>query len=382
MTYDWIIIGGGITGFPLAYELVKAGLKVLLLEKTPLTPNATYCSYGGLAYWSGTTPITAKLCEEGITLHRQLSQELEAKTGYREIGLLLTLFADSNQEQLRDHYQQFSIQPQWFDRQETLQREPILNQGIVESSFYFPHGQVNPIAILSAYQNAFLRLGGVLHYEPVIHLEYQSVTTLQNHYHSNHIAVCAGGWSRDLLKTIYPKLPLYFSHEQSIQTQPSSLKMTHQVMPANLQRIVVEQKVTHPLKDELWQKNCEIYPPVIDAGGVQFQDGHFCLGQTSYFHSNAYYQFNPVFSENQMRESLRKLSPDLATIPGQWHHCITAFTHNSLPFIGEVIKGVFVFSGFTATFLLAPPLARHFVQWIAGNDDIIPQLAFSYEKTD
>jgi glycine/D-amino acid oxidase-like deaminating enzyme len=38
-TYDWIVVGAGITGAALAYELAKQGLQVLLLEKekNPIT---------------------------------------------------------------------------------------------------------------------------------------------------------------------------------------------------------------------------------------------------------------------------------------------------------------------------------------------------------
>ena len=40
-TYDWIIIGGGITGAALAYELTKIGFSVLLLEQYEISQNAT-----------------------------------------------------------------------------------------------------------------------------------------------------------------------------------------------------------------------------------------------------------------------------------------------------------------------------------------------------
>jgi glycine/D-amino acid oxidase-like deaminating enzyme len=65
-TYDWTVVGGGITGAALAYELVKTGFSVLLLEKDPVAQNATRYSYGGLAYWSGSTELTRQLCQEAI----------------------------------------------------------------------------------------------------------------------------------------------------------------------------------------------------------------------------------------------------------------------------------------------------------------------------
>jgi glycine/D-amino acid oxidase-like deaminating enzyme len=48
-TYDWIVIGGGITGAALAYELTKKNFSVLLLEQNAIANNATRYSYGGLA---------------------------------------------------------------------------------------------------------------------------------------------------------------------------------------------------------------------------------------------------------------------------------------------------------------------------------------------
>jgi len=48
-SYDWIVVGGGITGASLGYELAKKGFAVLLLERDPTLQNATRFSYGGLA---------------------------------------------------------------------------------------------------------------------------------------------------------------------------------------------------------------------------------------------------------------------------------------------------------------------------------------------
>ena len=90
-TYDWIVVGGGMTGAALAYELAKTGFVVLLLEQHRTPQNATCYSYGGLAYWSGTTPLTRQLFEEAIARHRVLSQELDADTEFRELDLLLTI---------------------------------------------------------------------------------------------------------------------------------------------------------------------------------------------------------------------------------------------------------------------------------------------------
>ena len=60
-TYDWIVIGGGITGAALSYELAKQKFSVLLLEQHPSLQGATRFGYGGIAFWSGTTALTRRL---------------------------------------------------------------------------------------------------------------------------------------------------------------------------------------------------------------------------------------------------------------------------------------------------------------------------------
>lgn len=49
-TYDWIVVGAGITGAALSYELAKKGFSVLLLEQNKAIANATRFSYGGIFY--------------------------------------------------------------------------------------------------------------------------------------------------------------------------------------------------------------------------------------------------------------------------------------------------------------------------------------------
>lgn len=87
--YDWIVVGGGITGAALSYELARQGGSVLLVEKEALPSSATRYSYGGLAHWAGKTPLLKALGEEGIQRYRTLSEELEADLQFRELDLLM-----------------------------------------------------------------------------------------------------------------------------------------------------------------------------------------------------------------------------------------------------------------------------------------------------
>jgi glycine/D-amino acid oxidase-like deaminating enzyme len=127
-TYDWIVVGGGITGAALAYELVKTGFSVLLLEQHATPENATRYSYGGLAYWSGTAPLTRQLCQEAIARYQILSQELDADIQLRELDLLLTIAADCEPEIAAAAYAHCAVPPHLLSVSEACELEPLLNR--------------------------------------------------------------------------------------------------------------------------------------------------------------------------------------------------------------------------------------------------------------
>ncbi len=159
-TYDWIVVGGGITGAALAYELAKTGFSVLLLEQYSRLQNATRYSYGGLAYWSGSTPLTRLLCKEAIARYHILSQELDADIQFRELDLLLTISAHNDPETTAVLYNQFAIPPRLLSIQEACELEPQLNREAISGALTVKHGHIHPEKTAQAYIQAFERAGG------------------------------------------------------------------------------------------------------------------------------------------------------------------------------------------------------------------------------
>ncbi|MCG8362446.1 MAG: FAD-dependent oxidoreductase, partial [Pseudanabaenales cyanobacterium] len=82
-------------------------------------------------------------------------------------------------------------------------------------------------------------------------------------------------------------------------------------------------------------------------------------------------QVDAAQSEADMRAANCALIPILAGIPGNWSHCLVAFTRDSLPLVGPLsgVEGVHIFSGFTSPFVLLPPIAVRFARWLNGKPD-------------
>jgi glycine/D-amino acid oxidase-like deaminating enzyme len=369
-TYDWIVIGGGITGAALAYELVKTGFSVLLLEKDAIPQNATRYSYGGLAYWSGTTPLTRQLCQEAIARYQILPQELDADIELRELDLLLTIGSDSDPQATAALYAQCAVPPRLLSVPEACELEPLLKPEAIAGALTVKHGHIHPEKTAQAYIQAFIRAGGELQIVEVAHIFAGGVNTTQQTYHSANVVVCAGGLSRQLLKAAGISIKLYFTHAEIIATPPVSLRLNTLVMPANLQRFKLESASTQV--DEFWNEpHYQALPPILDAGAIQFLDGSLRLGQISRVFTDPYAQFNSEESEYWLRQSITQVLPSLGNLPGTGHHCLVAFSSNSLPLIGSLpgFSGIYIFSGFSNPLVFVPPLAERFAQFLASQKD-------------
>ncbi|MDZ8226306.1 FAD-binding oxidoreductase [Nostoc sp. ChiVER01] len=371
-TYDWIVVGGGITGAALSYELAKKSFAVLLLEQDVTPQNATRYSYGGLAYWSGTTPLTRQLCEEAIARYHILSQELDADIQFRELDLLLTISAHSDSEATAASYNHFAIPPRLLSVQEACELEPLLNREAISGALTVKHGHIHPEKTAQAYMQAFERAGGEMQITQVLQILQDGVKTTTGTFHSANVVICAGGLSRQLLKSAGIPVKLYFTHAEIIKTPPVDVQLRTLVMPANLQRFQLEAQSSQV--DELWnQPGNEPVPPILDAGAIQFQDGSFRIGQISRVLTDPQAQVNSDVSEKWLRKGAGQILPALEHLPGTWHHCLVAFSSNQLPLIGAIpeLEGVHVFSGFSNPLVLIPPLAKRFANFATGQEDEI-----------
>ncbi|MBF2080565.1 MAG: FAD-binding oxidoreductase [Synechococcales cyanobacterium T60_A2020_003] len=383
-SYDWIVVGNGFAGAALSYELVRLGFSVLVLEQDAIAHNATRFSYGGIPYWSATTPDLQTLFTEGIDRHRQLSDELEKSTEFREVDLLLTVSPEDDSEAIATQYAHMSIPPTRIRVDEALDIEPLLNPASIIAAFTVRHGHVNPMAMLYAYNQAFLRLGGTLRNEQVMGLtrmgdRMTGVQTPNQTYSAGCVAVCAGGLTRSLLKQVEISVPCYYSKAEVIEAPPVDLQLQTLVMPARIQRFGAEKVAGATNTASLWDEpGHELAPPVLDPGIVQFPDRHLCIGQLSRMLTDPNAVVNAAHSEEQLRTAISAYIPALKDIPGQWHSCIVAFSSDQKPLIGSIAnwESLFLFSGFSSPFAMLPPLARRFAQAQAGTPDaLLPQFS-------
>ena len=390
-SYDWIVVGGGITGAALSYELAKKGFAVLLLEKYSTLKGATRYSYASLPYWSGTTDLTNQLFQEAKERHYYLSEELETDTQFRELDLLLTIAREDDPEKIATNFSQYNIVPRLISVEEACEMEPLLNKEAIAGAFTVRHGHVSPEAITLGYSQAFTRLGGQIEIAEVTGLvktgnsthsypeRITGVYTTGKTYHAANIVICAGGISRHFLKSAGISTRVYFTHAEMLETPPVELQLNTTVLTAVQKRLNCETATSTVELEQKWDEpGHEFVPFSLDVGAIQFQNSTIRIGQISRVLTDPYAKIDPVKSEATMRVEIGKVLPALENLPATWHHCLVAYSADDLPLIGAIpnIEGIHIFSGFTSPFALVPPLAQRFANYVAGeNDEIIQQLS-------
>ncbi len=382
--YDWIVIGGGITGAALSYELARQGGSVLLMEKDGVLNGATRYSYGGLAHWAGKTPMLKALGEEGIQRYRTLSEELEADIQFRELDLLMPIAPGYDAEAVEADMAECRIPPQPISVEAACELEPLLDPAALERVLWVSHGHINPFLTALAFQKAFQRLGGSLLTATVtgLHRQGERITGVavgSTVYGAAQVVVCTGGWTRALLRQAGIRVPIYFTHAESVELDPPDLQLKALVMSTPVQRFELEQGSTRPDQDPLWDEpGHEPCPPILDAGILQFADGSMRMGQISRALTDPNAEVDGAASEAQIREQAGRYLPKLAHLPGQWYHCLVAFSGDQQPLIGSLPgwEGLQLFSGFSNPLAVVPVLARRFAQQVYGQtDEWIPGLS-------
>src|SRR5712671_4798491 len=106
-TADVVLIGGGIVGSSIAYHLVAAGCKnVLVIEReTALGKGSTGKSMGGVrAQFS--TPVNIQMSMYSIPFYASFEERLGYPCDYRPQGYLFCATTDSQMSYLRTNYAQ------------------------------------------------------------------------------------------------------------------------------------------------------------------------------------------------------------------------------------------------------------------------------------
>ena len=209
-TSDVVIIGGGVIGCSVAYQLAKLGVKSTVLERAHFAAGASGATagvVGPLWHLEPESKATFDLGMRTLEMFPSLANELVdagVDPGFRQKGILKLAFTQDEVEELKDNLAwqgELGHGVSWLEPSEILQREPEVNPHVLGGVFSPEEGHVIGQRYVEALVHAASRLGVTfLQGAEVIGLEFQGgkvigVHTATETYFGGHTVLAAGPWT-------------------------------------------------------------------------------------------------------------------------------------------------------------------------------------------
>lgn len=217
-TAEVVVIGAGIVGSSTAYYLAKAGIDVVLIDRSgPLAyGTATQASAGGVRQ-QGRVPAEIPLAIYAINLWADLETELAADLHYRRNGM--TMVTDSETQipslaQRVEYEQSLGLAIRLIRGAELHSLIPGLSPTILAGSYCPTDGHADPLRTVTAFVNAARRLGVRTKWQcaaegfAVDHGRIAAVKTKRGDIGCRYAILAAGYWSRSIAATAGIDLPI------------------------------------------------------------------------------------------------------------------------------------------------------------------------------
>jgi glycine oxidase len=220
---DVVVIGGGIVGCSIAFELAKAGAQVCVLDQGGLGEESSAAAAGMLSGQHGVTSFGARyhLHHEARELHAPLAEDLRERTGldvqFCRWGLLDLLFTPGEMRAADRCYAaqtERGLRVERLSRDDTLRLEPALSPEL-QGAIRFPdEAHVHNGRLTIALAEAARRVGTELRArEPAVALVRQGnrltgVQTPNGRVPAETVIVANGAWSAHLVRPLGLTLPV------------------------------------------------------------------------------------------------------------------------------------------------------------------------------
>lgn len=225
-----VIVGAGVSGLFIAYELVKKGVKDVVIIDSGYPGSGASLRNLGCFRSSFTSPEHVILMKESISLWLKLRDELGMKLEQRGYLWVARKPETVNAfKKLVDFHHQYGIPTRIIDVDEVKNIEPNINSNIVAGAMIDPTAGRMPI--LENFVNLYLKVKSlgvkILPYTTALKLEASGskvvkVVTTRGEMQSDYFVIAAGGASAKLVKTIGVDIPIVDVPRHPLVTEPYS----------------------------------------------------------------------------------------------------------------------------------------------------------------
>ncbi|MFC4322115.1 glycine oxidase ThiO [Litchfieldia salsa] len=366
MSYDCIVIGGGVNGGSIAYSLAKRGKKVLLLEKDRVVSKASKAAAGMLAAGGEFVedgPLF-QLARKSRAMFPEVAQELRELSGIDieliNKGMYKIAFSEDDEADLKriiEFQKQEGEKVDWISAKQLRVQEPRLSSAITGAMYLPSDGHVSAPNLAFAFLKSAAKLGvDIKEFIEVYSVIMENgiatgVMTTEGAYFSNQVILAGGAWSSKVLADTNIRLDTY-----PVKGECFSVTSHQQLLTSTI-----------------FSHGCYLVPK---------SGGRIIVGATE--KANTFSQSVSFNGISGLMEKAKRILP--AIVEAEWEMAwagIRPQTSDGLPYLGEhpKHKNLFVATGhYRNGILLAPITGELIADLIEERQMMLDIASFSIER--
>ena len=233
-TFDAIVIGAGVMGASIAYNLSQCGLKVLILERQSIAVGATGAS-SGLVRMHYDIEVDSALAWESFHFFKNWRDRIGGECGFTRTGFLQIVTSDKN-EQLRGNVEmqkRLGILTEVITAADVKELAPMFKTDDFELAAYEPEsGYADPTSATNSFIMNAKACGSVLLQDcevtgiRVSGGKVVGVDSSRGSFDAPIVVNCAGTFAGHIGRMVDVEIPLdTWSHDVAFVKRPSKVGM-------------------------------------------------------------------------------------------------------------------------------------------------------------
>jgi sarcosine oxidase subunit beta len=227
---ETVIVGGGVMGCGLAYQLQRRGHDVVLLERDTLGSHSTGRSAGGVRkQFSNAVNVKLQLLTE--CLLDDFEAEVGVSPDFRRIGYLFVLADEDDAAQFKGLLSMWHTlgvrDAEWVSPEAIAELAPAVRVDDVLGGTFCPSdGIASPSDVTYGYSSAAKRHGARIYEHcrvtdiDVAHGRVETVVTEHGAIDCRNVVVCAGAWAAEVAGLAGAELPVSPHRRHMFYTGP------------------------------------------------------------------------------------------------------------------------------------------------------------------
>lgn len=232
MKANYVIVGAGVSGCSIAYNLAIKGVKdIVVFDKSYLTSGATgRCGAGVRQQWG--TKMNCLLAKGSIEFFEKAQEILDypGDIEFKQEGYLICATTEEEDLQFEKNVKlqnSLGIPSVKLTKEEAKKIVPHLNTDVIISATYCKtDGHLNPFTMTDAYLRAAKRLGVQFFFNEevtkivVTNGKIEKVVTSIREVETENVINAAGGYSKEICDLVGIDVPIYSENHEILVTEP------------------------------------------------------------------------------------------------------------------------------------------------------------------